>query len=210
MSMDDLRVSDEDLTAKARIRNAALELFAEQGADRVSMRAVAAAAGVTVGLVQHHFKTKEGLRNAVDQLIVDYHAQAIAQAPDEGSPAHIAAARDRSVRHMFETHPAVVNYVRRAMLDPASDNGRLFARLTDLSRSEIVKARESGLASTHRPESTQVIEIMVRQLGQLFLQPMVDVIWDRLSGPNAPADDKPELTVSIRRPDRVAPGRSDD
>lgn len=198
--MADPLVGDQDLTAKARIRNAALDLFAEQGADRVSMRAVAAAAGVTVGLVQHHFKTKEGLRSAVDQLIVDYHAQAIARAPVEGTPAQIAAARDRSVRHMFETHPEVVNYVRRAMLDPASDNGQLFARLTELSRSEIVKARESGLASTHRPESAQVIEIMVRQLGQLFLQPMVDVIWDQLSGARSPSDDKPELTVSIRQP----------
>lgn len=198
--MADPLVGDQDLTAKARIRNAALDLFAEQGADRVSMRAVAAAAGVTVGLVQHHFKTKEGLRSAVDQLIVDYHAQAIARAPVEGTPAQIAAARDRSVRHMFETHPEVVNYVRRAMLDPASDNGQLFARLTELSRSEIVKARESGLASTHRPESAQVIEIMVRQLGQLFLQPMVDVIWDQLSGSRSPSDDKPELTVSIRQP----------
>lgn len=198
--MADPLVGDQDLTAKARIRNAALALFAEQGADRVSMRAVAAAAGVTVGLVQHHFKTKEGLRSAVDQLIVDYHAQAIASAPVEGTPAQIAAARDRSVRHMFETHPEVVNYVRRAMLDPASDNGQLFARLTELSRSEIVKARESGLASTQRPESAQVIEIMVRQLGQLFLQPMVDVIWDQLAGSRSPADDKPELTVSIRQP----------
>ena len=46
--MTDPRASDEDLTAKARIRNAALDLYAERGEDRVSMRAVAAAAGVAV------------------------------------------------------------------------------------------------------------------------------------------------------------------
>lgn len=71
--MTDPRASDEDLTAKARIRNAALDLYAERGEDRVSMRAVAAAAGVAVGLVQHHFKTKDGLRVAVEQLVVDYY-----------------------------------------------------------------------------------------------------------------------------------------
>ena len=45
--MTDPRASDEDLTAKARIRNAALDLYAERGEDRVSMRAVAAAAGAS-------------------------------------------------------------------------------------------------------------------------------------------------------------------
>ncbi len=83
--MTDPRASDEDLTAKARIRNAALDLYAERGEDRVSMRAVAAAAGVAVGLVQHHFKTKDGLRVAVEQLVVDYYALAIASVPDEGA-----------------------------------------------------------------------------------------------------------------------------
>lgn len=53
-------VTGGDLTARARIRNAALDLYAASGEDKVSMRAVAAEAGVAVGLVQHHFKTKEG------------------------------------------------------------------------------------------------------------------------------------------------------
>ena len=66
--MSDPRAADADLTAKAKIRNAALDMYAEQGEDRVSMRAVAARAGVTVGLVQHHFKTKDGLRQAVDEF----------------------------------------------------------------------------------------------------------------------------------------------
>ena len=73
--MTDPRASDEDLTAKARIRNAALDLYAERGEDRVSMRAVAAAAGVAVGLVQHHFKTKDGLRVAVEQLVGEGEAE---------------------------------------------------------------------------------------------------------------------------------------
>lgn len=65
------RASDEDLTAKARIRNTALDLYAQYGEERISLRAVASEAGVTLGLVQHHFKTKAGLREAVDQLVVD-------------------------------------------------------------------------------------------------------------------------------------------
>ena len=57
---------DADLTARARIRNLALEMFGRYGFERVSMRAVAEAAGCTVGLVQHHFGSKDGLRVAVE------------------------------------------------------------------------------------------------------------------------------------------------
>ncbi|GAA1480110.1 TetR/AcrR family transcriptional regulator [Gordonia sinesedis] len=195
--MSDPSIADADLTARAKIRNAALDLYAEHGEDRVSMRAVAAAAGVTVGLVQHHFTTKDGLRDAVDQLVVDYHARAIAEAPDGGSPAADAEARDRAVATMLREHPNVVNYMRRVLLDPASD-GRLLARLTELSRETVADLREGGMASTSRSVAEQTVGLMVRQVGQLFLQPMVDTMWTQLSADDPQADTKPTLTVQAR------------
>lgn len=194
--MTDPRAAEADLTAKARIRNAALELFAARGEDRVSLRAVAARAGVAVGLVQHHYRTKDALRSAVDQLVVDFYATAIRSVSNEGTAAHVAAARDEAVRAMLGEHPEVVNYVRRAMLDPASDR-RLLAVLTDLTRVEIAELRRSGLASTDRPDSSQVIDVMVRQLGHLFLQPMIDAMWELLEGPDAPEDGKPDLIPTL-------------
>jgi AcrR family transcriptional regulator len=189
----ELPATGDDLTAKARIRNAALELFAAHGESGVSLRAVAARAGVTVGLVQHHFKTKEGLRSAVEQQVVEYHAQAIARVPDDGPPAEVAARRDASVREMLSAHPAVVDYLRRSFLDPAGS--QLLIRLTELGRSEVVRLRAANLASTERSESDQVIAMMVRQLGSLFLQPLVDAMWVHLRGPDAPSEEKPALTV---------------
>ncbi len=52
----------EDLTARARIRDAALAQFAEYGFDRATVRGIAGAAGVSPGLVRHHFGSKNGLR----------------------------------------------------------------------------------------------------------------------------------------------------
>src|SRR5947209_13632787 len=46
-------VLDSDLTGKARIRDAAMALFAKQGVAATSLRAVARAAGVSPGLVVH-------------------------------------------------------------------------------------------------------------------------------------------------------------
>ncbi|WP_147919083.1 TetR/AcrR family transcriptional regulator [Ruania zhangjianzhongii] len=59
-----------DLTARARVRNVALRMFAEHGVAGASLRAVAQEAGVSTGLVQHHFGSKAGLRRACDEYAV--------------------------------------------------------------------------------------------------------------------------------------------
>jgi len=60
----------EDLTARARIRQAALKQFTEHGFERTTIRGIAAAAGVSPGLVRHHFGSKQELREAVDAHIL--------------------------------------------------------------------------------------------------------------------------------------------
>jgi AcrR family transcriptional regulator len=57
--------SSDDLNTRARIRDAALVLFGEEGFG-VGVRAIAAAAGVSPGLVNHHFGSKDGLRRECD------------------------------------------------------------------------------------------------------------------------------------------------
>jgi AcrR family transcriptional regulator len=57
----------QDLTARARIRDAAIALFAERGIDAATIRDIAQAAGVSSGLLRHHFGSKEGLRDACDE-----------------------------------------------------------------------------------------------------------------------------------------------
>jgi AcrR family transcriptional regulator len=60
----------DDLTTRARIRDAAVVLFGRDGFDRTSIRAVAEAAGVSPALVIHHFGSKDALRAACDAHIV--------------------------------------------------------------------------------------------------------------------------------------------
>lgn len=62
--------SADDLTAAARIRDAAIELFGRDG-FAVSVRAIATAAGVSPGLVIHHFGSKDGLRKACDDFVAE-------------------------------------------------------------------------------------------------------------------------------------------
>ena len=58
------------MTTAARIRDAAIEQFGAHGFS-VGVRAIAEAAGVSPGLVIHHFGSKDGLRQACDDFIAD-------------------------------------------------------------------------------------------------------------------------------------------
>jgi AcrR family transcriptional regulator len=60
----------DDLTARVRIRQAAMAQFAEHGFDKTTIRGIAAAAGVSPGLVRHHFGSKQGLQDAVDTHVL--------------------------------------------------------------------------------------------------------------------------------------------
>jgi AcrR family transcriptional regulator len=108
----------EDLTARARIRDAALRHFGEHGFERATIRGIAETAGVSSGLVRHHFGSKEALREACD----DYLAKLVRRINDQ-------------VR--ADTLPSDVNYVAvsRAALGPYQG---YVARALAEGRAEIV------------------------------------------------------------------------
>jgi AcrR family transcriptional regulator len=54
---------------RARIQSVALELFAEQGYDKTSLREIAERLGVTKAALYYHFKSKEDI---VTSLVEDY------------------------------------------------------------------------------------------------------------------------------------------
>jgi AcrR family transcriptional regulator len=60
---------DRDLTARARIRDAAIARFAADGVAGTSVRAIAEEAGVSPPLVMHHFGSKDRLRLACDEHV---------------------------------------------------------------------------------------------------------------------------------------------
>ena len=57
---------------RARVQQVALELFAEQGYDKTSLREIAERLGVTKAALYYHFKSKEDI---VASLVADYFSQ---------------------------------------------------------------------------------------------------------------------------------------
>jgi AcrR family transcriptional regulator len=76
----------DDRTARARIRDAAIECFAENGIDGTTARRIATGAGVSPGLVIHHFGSMDGLRSECDRYVAatirEYKREAISAGPN--------------------------------------------------------------------------------------------------------------------------------
>ena len=119
--------SAEDLTARARIRDAALRLFAERGLDGTTIRDIARAAGVSGGLVRHHFGSKDDLRAACDSYALDQLMRIKEQAVLEGQLANPG--------FMSAAHPTVLltlRYLARSLVDGSPAAAAVFDEMVEL------------------------------------------------------------------------------
>jgi TetR/AcrR family transcriptional regulator, regulator of cefoperazone and chloramphenicol sensitivity len=115
----------DDLTARARIRDAAIKLFGERGIEGASIRDIAAEAGVSSGLVRHHFGSKEALREACDQYARERMLQIGTELTDEAGVAGLDPAA---------LHPRVFPlqlYLVRSMMDGSETATALFLEAVD-------------------------------------------------------------------------------
>jgi AcrR family transcriptional regulator len=99
--------SADDLTALARIRDAAIDQFGEHGFG-VGLRSIAEAAGVSAALVIHHFGSKDGLRKACD----DFVAEAIRSSKSESMRSTDPATWLGAMAEIEEYAPLVAYLVR--------------------------------------------------------------------------------------------------
>jgi AcrR family transcriptional regulator len=148
-------VSTPEVTAPAeahgrtRIRAAALELFAARGVAGTSMRAVAARAGVSLGLVVHHFGSKEALAAEVDREVVARFDAALSASGDSLTlelPSVLAGA----VTGVSTTGPEFRDYLRRTLLEAGPAGSSVFASLLEVVRRHLRRLDEMGLV---RPDA---------------------------------------------------------
>ncbi|MFI6496347.1 TetR/AcrR family transcriptional regulator [Nonomuraea typhae] len=133
-------VSDEDLTARARIRDVAMALFAGQGVKATTIRGIAEAAGVSPGLVQHHFGTKDDLRTACDEYVLSY----IRAQVRTGVTEHNLEDPD-FIESVHRTAPPLMQYLARALVDGSPAAAAMF--------DELVGVTEQHLAGSEDPQA---------------------------------------------------------
>ena len=157
------RETVDDRTTKARIRDAAIASIAEYGINGTTARKVAGAAGVSPGLVIHHFGSMEGLRSACDQYV----ANAIREFKERtmtGGPTLdvLAALRDAP-------NGPLMGYLAQVLADDSPAVAKLVDDLVDDAEGYIQQGVESGLLKPSDDPRGRAVVLTVWSLGALAL-----------------------------------------
>ena len=127
-----------------RIREAALEHFARDGYDRATIRAIAKTAGVSPGLLRHHYGSKEALRETCDHYVFEMLHRANAQLLDDPG----ASAQTQQTSKPFG------RYVARSLADGSPTVGPIFDEMVTMTEDWLVRADASR---TDRPAADRRI-----------------------------------------------------
>jgi AcrR family transcriptional regulator len=175
----------DDLTSAATIRNSAMGLFAERGVAGVTVRDIAAAAGVSAGLVIHHFKSKEGLKDAVDRHVLAFVEQMFALLAEVDVAELDVATMTPPFAEMIEREPEVLRYLRRMLVDGGPAAEELFRRLYTVTLTALRAMDEAGLLRVGPDVETQAAFLLVNDLGAVILRDQIRAVAgvDPLVGP---------------------------
>jgi AcrR family transcriptional regulator len=156
-----------DITPRQRIRHAAMELFAERGHRGPTLKAVAERAEVSPGLVQHHYKTKQGLLAGVQSRV----AEQLADIGGELSSSEANLGVDSARYDAFlAANPVVAAYLRRVLLESAATgNTEWFTDAVALRR-ERLSGEESERSAA---DVTAAMAVLV-DLAPVLLGPLLE------------------------------------
>lgn len=156
--------SNEDQTTKARIRDAGVAAFAAGGFSQTTVRGIAQAAGVSPGLIIHHFGSKDGLRRECDEYVFSAIFEAKRSAASQAAPDAIAS--------MFrdERMQTIVDYLVKSLLDPSEHGQRYFDHYVDLVE-ELLASGFAGYSFRHSDDArAQAAMVAVLALTPVTLQ----------------------------------------
>src|SRR5690625_2629765 len=157
--------SPSDLTGRARIRDAAIELFAEEGFARPSLKAIAEAAGVSPALVIHHYGSKEGLRRSCDDHVT-------AQLLDEkfASTTSPSASLIEELLAGAGAGGPMLTYVARLLVEPGGAGHELFAKLLASTEEHLAAGREAGTIHPSSDPGAAAVIVTAFGLAPLLLR----------------------------------------
>ncbi len=167
--------SERDITARALIRDRALALFAEQGPDAVTIREIAAAAGVSPGLVVHHYGSKQGLREAVDAYVSEAFEGMLAAAVDDpeafgGSVPQAAASFAELLLAYLPPDSPVPAYLKRLLLSGDPVGRDLFRRWYELSVAMTAQFTQAGMMRPSDDPAVRAAFLMINDLAVVLLR----------------------------------------
>ncbi|MEQ4717134.1 TetR family transcriptional regulator [Nonomuraea sp. B19D2] len=152
-----------DLTAQAKIRDAAIAHFARDGFQKTNLRAVAATAGVSAGLVIHHFGSKEKLRSVCDDHVLGV----LVRRSHEAGTADLL----REFMSNPEEYHLHVRYMVRAIEEDTPAAGRLVDTLVAESESILRAGMAEGSIRPYSDVRALAVLTVLTSLATLTMAP---------------------------------------
>jgi TetR/AcrR family transcriptional regulator, regulator of cefoperazone and chloramphenicol sensitivity len=159
-----------DLTGKARIRHAALQLFASKGYAQASLRRIAQRANVSLALIGHHFGSKLLLREAIDAWVVRRLGE-VAKVDLRASLADAAAQLVRGYQAVLDVEPDMRTYLRRTVLEDVRGEAPILALLLDQIRQVLGQTPDALRATAPDALAPWSAQVFVQVVGPLVLEP---------------------------------------
>jgi AcrR family transcriptional regulator len=164
------RLGGDDLRKLERIRQAALKSFATKGASGTSLRSVAADAGVSLGLVQHHFDTKSGLIKAVDDYVMNVVIDVVARPVSAPHAKDSISDMGSRVTALLLEHPDVVDYFGRALIDGSQLGNTIWDTLSAFGTARWTARKENGEAREDIDVTWASLNSLVLAVGTLIVR----------------------------------------
>lgn len=154
-----------DLTARARIRDAALGLFGTQGVATTTVRAVAEAAGVSPALVIHHFGSKDGLRRECDRFVIED----LLRKNEELAGSDLIGTMRQWLAEPERFRPAL-DYFTRLLIDDSTAGADLFDQVVRSTTRMIADGTAAGTMNRTSDELMQAVLVAAYALVPLLLE----------------------------------------
>ena len=153
-----------------RILAAALEGFARDGVAATSIRDVAAAAGVSPGLVQHYFPSKAALRAAVDEHVTEVARAALAVRKVDGDVIEDLSER---LTALVADHFVALRYVARGVAESDASALAIFDTLTVLCLEQLAVLQQRGMLRADLDLEWAALHTVLINLGTVIMEPGV-------------------------------------
>lgn len=158
--MRSIRVDDQ--TTRARIRDTAIEVFGRDGFT-TGVRTIATAAGVSPGLVNHHFGSKDGLRQVCDAHVLDVVHESKSAAMS-GSPAGMIM----QLAEIDEYAPYVA-YIARSFTSGGAFAERMFENMVDDATAYLEEGVANGRLKPSRDPQARARFLTQQSVGGMIL-----------------------------------------
>lgn len=152
-----------DVTARARIRDAAVRRFGIDGFG-ASVRAVAADAGVSPGLVIHHFGSKDALRAACDEHVLHLLREAKTESLVKAAPADMI-----TQLATVDEYAPLVGYLMQALFAGGDLATAFLDRLTADAEGYLQEAVDAGRVRPSRDPAARTRFLAAAGIGTLLV-----------------------------------------